>query len=129
MTAVQMGYLKWKGEEPSSTPAQVGKRIIEGVLHRDVPEERMEQLNNVMHVLYGTSWGAVYGIAQESLHLPTARHGLLFGALVWGTSLVELPAMKLAPPVWENSPSTLLPDVGFHLVYGSAVAGVHRALI
>ena len=129
MTAAQMGYLKWKGEEPSSTPAEVGKRIIEGVLQREVPEERMELLNNVMHVLYGTSWGAVYGIAQESLHLPTARHGLLFGTLVWGARLVELPAMKLAPPVWQYSPSTLVPDVGFHLVYGSAVAGVHRLLI
>lgn len=129
MTAAQMAYLKIKGEEPSSTPAQVGKRIVEGVLHREVPDERMDLLNNVVHVLYGTSWGAVYGIAQESLHLPTLRHGVLFGTLVWGASLIELPAMKLAPPVWRYSPSTLVPDVGFHLVYGSAVAGVHRLLI
>lgn len=129
MTATQMGYLKLKGQESSDTPAQVGKRIIEGVLQREVPESRMPLLNNVMHVLYGTSWGAVYGIAQESLHLPTARHGVLFGTLVWGASLVELPAMKLAPPVWDYSPATLLPDIGFHLIYGSAVAGAHRLMI
>lgn len=129
MTAAQTAYLKARGQEPSTTPAKVGKRVIEGVLKRDVPEEDMEPLNNAMHFAYGTSWGAVYGIAQESLHLPTLRHGILFGTLVWGASLVELPAMKLAPPVWEYSPSALATDVGFHLVYGCAVGAVHRALL
>jgi hypothetical protein len=129
MTAVQLAYLKAKGQEPSTTPAQVGKRLIEGVLQREVPESRMGLLNNAMHFLYGTSWAAIYGLAQESLHLPTFRHGILFGTLVWSASLVELPAMKLAPPVWEYAPATLASDVGFHLVYGSAVAAAHRALL
>ena len=35
--------------------------MLEGVFGRDVPAERMGQLDNAMHVLYVTSWGAVYG--------------------------------------------------------------------
>lgn len=67
-----------EGGEASTTPAEVAKRVIRGVLHREVSEERTEQL---------------------------------------------LPAMKLAPPIWEeHSPSTIAPDLGFHLVYGVGVA-------
>jgi hypothetical protein len=61
MTAAQTAYLKARGGEPSSTPAEVGRRIVEGVLQRDVPEERMGALNNVMHWLYGTSWASSLG--------------------------------------------------------------------
>jgi hypothetical protein len=45
-----------------------------------------------------------------------------------GASLVELPAMKLAPPVWETEPASVAADFGFHLLYGVAVAQGHRAL-
>jgi hypothetical protein len=122
MTVAQTVYSKATGGGSSSTPAQVGKRIIEGVLKREVPEERMEQLNNVMHWAYGTSWGALYGIAAGSRRPSPLRGGLLFALGVWGASLVELPAMGLAPPVWEYEPKDLAPDLGFHLVYGVAVA-------
>jgi len=83
----------------------------------------------MMHGLYGTSWGIPYGIAAGSRRgSAPVRSGLAFGLAVWGASLVELPAMKLAPPPWEYSPPQLATDVGFHLVYGVAVAVAFRAL-
>ncbi len=128
MTAYQLAVAKARGSESSDTPAQVAKRIIEGVLQREVPDERMDMLNNVMHVVYGTSWGPLYGVVQSSVHARSARHGVAFGLLVWATSLIELPAMKLAPPVWEYPPAELLLDVSYHLVYGLATAGAYAAL-
>lgn len=121
MTAAQTAYYKATGSEPSSTPAEVGKRIIRGVLQRDVSDDKEGVLNNAMHWLYGTQWGLLYGLAARR---PT--HGIVFGFVVWGASLVELPAMKLAPPVWEMEPAAIAPDLGFHLLYGVAVAGTHR---
>jgi len=38
-----------------------------------------------------------------------------------------LPA-ALAPPPWEQSPAALAADLGLHLAFGAAVAGVLRAL-
>ncbi len=35
-----------------------------------------------MYFLYGSYWGAVYGVIQSGLHLPPARHGLLYGLVV-----------------------------------------------
>lgn len=128
MTAGQLVYLKATGGASSSTPALVGKRIIEGVFKREVPEERMELLNNVMHVAYGTSWGAAYGLARNTGNRGGVATGLAFGAVVWGASLVELPAMKLGPPVWEYSPKDIAPDLGFHLLYGAGVGAGFRAV-
>ena len=125
MTAAQTAYYKATGSEPSGTPAEVAKRLIGGVLQRPVPEDRDGLLNNVMHWAYGTGWGGLLGLAAAGRR-PGA--GVLFGLTVWGASLVELPAMQLAPPVWEYDPKTIASDVGFHLVYGMAAAAAYRAL-
>lgn len=129
MTGAQTAYMNATGGESSSTPAEVGRRIIEGVFKRDVPEQQMDTLNNAMHWLYGTSWGAVYGLATGGRRARPLRSGLLFGLAVWAASLVELPAMKLAPPIWDSEPSAMAPDAGFHLVYGVGVALAFRALV
>jgi hypothetical protein len=128
MTAAQTAYMDATGGEPSTTPAEVAKRIIRGVFAREVSDERTEQLNNAMHWLYGTSWGAAYAIAAGGRRPRAIRSGLLFGAAVWAVSLVQLPAMKLAPPVWEQEPSAIAPDLGFHLVYGLGVATAFKAV-
>ncbi|MGI8945197.1 MAG: hypothetical protein ACR2GL_03020 [Thermoleophilaceae bacterium] len=123
MTAAQTAYYKATGAEGSTLPADVAKRVIRGVLQREVSDERTEMLNTAMHWFYGVGWGALYGLAVRR---PT--HGIAFSAVVWGASLVELPAMKLGPPPWQMPPASIPPDLGFHLVYGVAVAQAHRAL-
>ena len=123
MTAAQTAYYKATGAQGSTTPAEVAKRIIRGVLQREVSEDQTEALNNGMHWLYGTGWGVLYGLAARK---PT--RGVVFGVVVWSASLVQLPAMKLSPPVWEMPPSSIAPDLGFHLVYGASVAAAHRIL-
>jgi len=128
MTGYQLAVAKLRHSGSSSAPAEVGRRIIQGVFQREVPEDRMDALNNAMHVAYGTSWGPVYGIAQSSLGLPAAHHGALFGTLVWGASLVQLPAMKIAPPIWKSPPLETALDLSYHLVYGLAVAAAYALL-
>jgi hypothetical protein len=123
MTAAQTAYYKATGSEPSTTPAEVAKRIVRGVLQRDVGEERTGALNTGMHWLYGTSWGALHGLAARR-----PNRGVAFALVVWGASLVELPAMKLSPPVWQLPPDSIAPDLGFHLLYGITVAHANRAL-
>ena len=123
MTAAQSAYYRATGAESSSTPAEVAKRLIRGVLQREVDDRHTAALNNATHWLYGTGWRALYGLAARR---PT--HGIAFALAVWGVSLVELPAMKLAPPVWEMAPAQIAPDLGFHLVYGTVVGQTHRAL-
>lgn len=128
MTAYQVAVAKVRGTESSTTPAEVGKRVIRGVFHRRVDESRTGLLNNVMHWACGTGWGAVYGFGDGVGDVSAVPRGVAHGLLVWGVSLLELPAMKLAPPVWEYPPLELALDVSYHLVYGVAVATAYSAL-
>ncbi len=128
MTVCQTAVAKLRGSEASTTPAEVGKRVIRGVFHRRFDETQTSLLNNAMHWGYGTSWGALYALTDGVIGLSAVPRGLGFGATVWGASLVELPAMKLAPPVWEYPPLELALDVSYHLVYGVAVAAAYAAL-
>jgi hypothetical protein len=129
MTAAQAVEMKATGREPSTTPAEVAKRLIEGVLQREVSESETGTLNNVMHWLYGTSWGVAYGIVEGSRSRPPSlRSGLVFGSVVWAASLIELPALGVAPPVWEYPPRELVSDVALHLAYGAGAAAAFAPL-
>jgi hypothetical protein len=129
MTAAQTAYYKATGSEPSSTPGEVGKRIVEGVLQRESPPPESPVLNQGMHWLYGTSWGLPYGLVAGSQRSSSVlRGGFAMAAGIWGASRTEMTAMQIAPPPWEDPPKTLATDVGFHLVYGLAVACTFEAL-
>jgi hypothetical protein len=64
LKAGAVGYYKAAGGEPSSAPAEVAKRVIRGVLHREIANDRDTALTNGMHWLYGVGgFHLVYGIA------------------------------------------------------------------
>ncbi len=75
-----------------------------------------------MHVAYGGFWGAIYGLAQSSLRLPPAPHGLLFGLAVWLVGPVTLvPAMGIMPPPRVQGARRTILVAGFHVAYGLAL--------
>jgi hypothetical protein len=120
------GLSRW---EDAPAPAHVGKRFVEGLFQRQLPPARAPLVNNVMHWGYGIANGAQYGIVAGSLPQPRVRYGLPFGAGVWGSSYVVLPAMKLYEPIWKYDAKTLANDLSAHLVYGVATAAAMRALL
>jgi hypothetical protein len=100
-------------------PAQVGRRIIEGVLRKPVAPERIGLLTNVMHWGYGTTWGAVYGLLSGSAARSGGlRRGALLGTGVWVMSYVQLVPLGLYELPWRYSPKVLGLDLSYHLAYG-----------
>ena len=71
---------------------------------------------------------ATYGIVAESLPTPRVGYGLPFGATVWASDYVILPAAKLYEPIWDYDAKTLANDLSAHLVYGLATAATLRVL-
>jgi Protein of unknown function (DUF1440) len=116
------------GWEDAPAPAQVGKRLIEGLFQVELPPTRARLVNNVMHWAYGTSKGVLYGIVAGSLPKRRVSYGLPFGALVFAGDYVILPAAKLYKPIWEYDANTLAKDLTGHLVYGLATATAMRLL-
>lgn len=136
-TAVFTGYqaLIGKGSKRATPrrwadapePAQVAKRVMEGIFQHKVTLAQVPTLTQVVHWGYGTAWGTAYAVIQESVRRPLVS-GVALAAAITATDYTVLPAMKLYDPPWEYEPATLAKDFGHHLVHGLAVAGAYRLL-
>jgi hypothetical protein len=128
------GFREWElssgieSWDQAPAPAQVGKRVFEGLFQRTLPDQRAPLVNNITHWGYGIAGGGAYGLVVGSLRRPRVWFGAPFGAGVWGSSYVVLPAAGLYRPIWEYDRRTLANDLGAHLVYGLATAAAFRLL-
>jgi hypothetical protein len=128
------GFREWElsstieGWDQAPAPAQVGKRVVEGLFRRTLPDRVAPLVNNITHWGYGIVGGAPYGVLVGSLRAPRVWSGVPFGAGVWASGYVVLPAAGLYRPIWEYDRRTLANDLGAHLVYGLATAAVFRML-
>jgi len=114
--------------DQAPAPAQVGRRLVEGLFQTELPDRRASLVNNVTHWGYGVLGGAPFGLVVGSLPRSRVWYGIPFGAAVWGSGYVVLPAMKLYRPIWEYDGATLAKDLGAHLVYGLTTGAVLTSL-
>ncbi len=119
------GLDSWDG---APAPAQVGKRLGEAVLARELPGSSARMVNNLTHWGYGMAWGAQYGLVAGSARAAKVRTGPVFGAVVWLSGYVVLPIMKLYQPIWEYDAKSLAMDLAPHLVYGTTTAATFATL-
>ena len=113
------GLCTW---DQAPAPAQIGRRLVEALLKRDLPARDAATANNLTHWAYGILGGIEYGIFAGSLRTPRLRYGLPFGTSVWAISYAVLPAAGLYKPIWEYDRDTLAKDLTAHLVYGLGTA-------
>jgi hypothetical protein len=114
--------------EAAPAPAQVGKRLVEGFLQRELKPELAAPMTNVMHWGYGMFWGILYGIVAGTQPHPKARYGAVLGPVVWASAYAVLPPSGIYKPMWEYDAKTLARDLSAHIGYGMATAGTFRAL-
>jgi hypothetical protein len=112
------------GRGASSAPADAAGKVL-GVQPRD-PQGRV-RFSTIVHWSYGTAWGTARGLIAVAGLRGTAATVAHFAA-VWGWSLVMLPALRVGPPPWEQSPKALGTDAFHHLVYAGAAGAAWRAL-
>jgi hypothetical protein len=69
------GFAEWEFSaglsswDDAPAPAQVGRRLIQGVLHRELPPERARLTNTIVHWATGMWWGAAFGLVRGSFPL------------------------------------------------------------
>jgi hypothetical protein len=128
MTIAQGAEFALTDAEPSSTPADVADTLKRRVGRGRLKRGHRRAANHGMHWLYGTSWGIPYGIVSAAGDVPPEVSGPVFGLLVWGAGLAQLPALGHAPPPWKRSPASLASEALFHVVYGIGAGAAVRAL-
>jgi hypothetical protein len=78
--------------------------------------------DQLMHLGYGSGWGAVYGLALGEGRA-SLKKVLSYGLGVWGVgSFVLLPALKILRPEWRARPAEIAVNLGAHLLYAGTVA-------
>jgi hypothetical protein len=119
------GLEDWDG---AAAPAQVGRRVVEGLFQVELAPRWARLTNNVMHWGYGLAWGVQYGLVAGSSRSRRRGYGPALGAVAFATGYVILPLAKLYKPIWEYDAPTLAKDLSAHLVYGVVTAEAFRLL-
>lgn len=128
------GLLAWETAagldnfEDAPAPAQVGRRVVEGLLQRQLEPKSARLVTNLVHWGYGLGWGVGYGVVAGSTRRPRVRSGLLFGPLVWSTAYLVLPPTGIYQPIGHYDARTLWQDASAHLAFGVGVAAVFKLL-
>jgi hypothetical protein len=116
------------GFEQAPAPAQVGRRLAEGLLQRELKPQRARLVTNLVHWGYGIAWGAAYGIVVGSTRRPRTTDGLLFGPIVWSAAYLVLPPTGIYKPIREYDARTLWQDASAHLAFGVGTAAAFKLL-
>jgi len=115
---------KLRDRGSSSAPADAAGKVL-GVQPRD--EDGQARFSTAVHWGYGTGWGAVRGLIELAEPSPPVAVATHFAA-VWGSSLVMLPALDVAPPPWEQPPSGLATDAFHHIVYAVGTSAAYALI-
>jgi hypothetical protein len=109
-------------------PAQLAKKVSEGVLRKRVTKRQAPLIANIGHWSYGATLGAAYGLAASRSDRNALGQGVAFGAAVWGLSSAALTPLGMAERPWRSPRSELALDLAHHMVYGVGAALVFDAL-
>ncbi len=124
MTVSSTIEAKVRQREGSTAPADAAAKVL-GIEPKD--DEAAARFSNVVHWIYGISWGGVRGLLS-GVGLPGPAASAAHFGTVWGGGLVMLPALEVAPPVKEWGSTELAIDAWHHLVYAAATGLVYRFL-
>lgn len=115
---------RMRGRSPSSAPAEAAGKVL-GVEPKTAADQA--RFATVVHWGYGTGWGAVRGLLTGLGASPTAATAGHFAA-VWGSGLVMLPALEVAPPLSDWGAQEVAIDGLHHTVYAVATGLAYLAL-
>jgi hypothetical protein len=117
MTVSSTVEAKLRGRALSDAPARATAKML-GI--KEFEDARAKaRFSDLSHWGYGTGWGIARAIMREFGLGPKLATSAHFAA-VWGSELVMLPALEVAPPAvfWRKEEVAI--DVFHHLVYATA---------
>lgn len=129
ITASQIVLMKVTGKGPSDSPAKAAEKVlhIEPSGEGETKKKNKKKLTNLVHWFYGTAWGTARGLLGSAGIKGIPATVLQFGA-VWGTAMIMLPALKVAPPVKKWGFAEIAKDAFHHAVYAAAAGLVFDRL-
>jgi hypothetical protein len=117
-----------QGPGPEGLAEQFAFKVGAGVFDKDI-SPYVKPAGLATHLVYGSLWGALYGLIRASYQVPHRLAGALFGLGVYAVGPAWLvPAMKLMGYPPEEPPLRTGMMVAGHVVYGVAVAEAFESM-
>ncbi len=116
ITLSQMIEMKADGRKPSTAPVDAVSQVLD---MEPTSEEQKVKVSQQIHWAYGTSWGIVRGLISL-MGLKGWKATVIHFAAIWGTEMVMLPSLDIAPPATEENAKTISIDGLHHAVYAIA---------
>jgi uncharacterized membrane protein YagU involved in acid resistance len=113
---------------PEGLAEQFAFKVASGVFGCDLSSST-RLAGRVIHIIYGSAWGMLYGLLQASYPRPPAAFGAIYGFLVWliGPAFL-VPAMRLMRRPSQEPVARSAALISGHLAYGVALATTFEAL-
>jgi putative membrane protein len=112
-------------EDATMKTADVLVETVTGGQHLTYEQKKVG--GPIVHYVFGTLMGALYGAAAEYSHVVRSGNGTLFGAALFtGADLVAVPALNLSSASGDEPVSSLATPYAAHLVYGVTTEVVRR---
>jgi len=119
MSLVQWPVAFAASEDPP--PVEIGERLHHMLPGRQPSRRAIVLRSTALHLAFGTTAGALYGIAAPRAHREGT--GVGFAALIWSASYFGLlPTIGVHPPAHRDQPLRQAGNVAAHIVYGLSLA-------
>lgn len=119
-----------RDEDTPTPPALLANRISVQTGHGSLTDKEKAAYETAIHITFGVSTGAAYGMLAEDRPEVTAGLGIPFGTAFWlGTHASAVPALGLEPfPTNVEPRSYAVNEFLGHLVYGVTLEVVRRVV-
>ena len=109
---------------------KMAEKLAHAVLHRELRSDEEKIAEPLVHYVYGTAWGGIYGALAEAEPVTAKAVGLPFGAALWlAGDEIAVPAFGLSKGPTEYPVSSHLQALASHVVYGVTTDLVRRGML
>ena len=120
---------KEETEQQDDATVETAKAISKNIFGHELKESEKEPAGAVIHYVFGTATGGLYGALAEVAPQVTAGAGIPFGAVFWVVAdETAVPLLGLAKGPTEYPVSTHVYSLASHLVYGLTAELGRRAV-
>jgi len=117
-----------QSDQPDAT-VKAASAVSEQVLHRDLDAQEKRVAGPMVHYIFGSTMGALYGAFAELFPGAARGSGVPFATAVWvGADEIAVPALGLAKPATQQDSSKHTSAFASHVVYGFTADFVRRAV-
>ena len=125
----QQPSAKQSGESEDATMKAADALLHAATRGRHLSWSGRETGGAVVHYSFGAVVGGLYGGLAEYSRSIRSGFGLNFGTLLFiGADIIGVPAVRLAPPITEQSPTSFVAPLAAHLVYAITTELVRRGV-